>query len=369
MKSEDGDSEPPAHAVREPRRDSSYSSSFPAAASQLPSDYYASQALSGVFLAEQIRQQQLASELQSHLRSSSSLTAMQALLNMGKLNSNGNLSVESARKQNDGKGASKNLGRGNVTTKPKKNTVASLLAQTRGVSSGDQLSDSSLANSHPELTIEPIYRSADSAKVAADPEFDQSHNGRRLSTYVDSEGRLQIKNTSESPEIRNLSERDSEEGLGSDSEADFHEDGSTKGKRYYATELDDLQAPMNNGWRRETAIREYTKSGIRGEVVYVAPCGKRFKQYPDIIRYLEKRGINNIKRENFSFSTKLIVGDFLRPTGQNDNNTGEEKYIRYTEDQMNDEIDKVRKENGWKPRKRKIYQIHGGPDERRDRQG
>ena len=112
-----------------------------------------------------------------------------------------------------------------MTTKPKKNTVASLLAQTRGVSSGDQLSDNSLANSHPELTIEPIFRSADSAKVAADPEFDQSHNGRRLSTYVDSEGRLQIKNTSESPEIRNLSERDSEEGLGSDSEADFHEDG------------------------------------------------------------------------------------------------------------------------------------------------
>ena len=41
---------------------------------------------------------------------------------------------------------------------------------------------------------------------------------------------------------------------------------------------------MDGGWRRETTIREYTKSGIRGEVVYVAPCGKRFKQYPDIIR-------------------------------------------------------------------------------------
>ena len=58
----------------------------------------------------------------------------------------------------------------------------------------------------------------------------------------------------------------------------------TKGKRHYATEDDDLQAPMDNGWRRETTIREYTKSGIRGEVVYVAPCGKKFKQYPDIIR-------------------------------------------------------------------------------------
>ena len=57
----------------------------------------AAQALSGVFLAEQIRQQQLASELQNHLQSSTSLSAMQALLNMGKLNSNGN--VENARKQ------------------------------------------------------------------------------------------------------------------------------------------------------------------------------------------------------------------------------------------------------------------------------
>jgi hypothetical protein len=45
-----------------------------------------------------------------------------------------------------------------------------------------------------------------------------------------------------------------------------------------------LQVPLRNGWRRETTIREYSKSGIRGEVVYVAPCGKRFKQYPDIIR-------------------------------------------------------------------------------------
>jgi hypothetical protein len=60
---------------------------------------FVAQALSGVFLAEQIRQQQLASELQNHLQSSSSLTAMQALLNMGKLNSNGNLSAENVRKQ------------------------------------------------------------------------------------------------------------------------------------------------------------------------------------------------------------------------------------------------------------------------------
>ena len=70
------------------------------------------------------------------------------------------------------------------------------------------------------------------------------------------------------------------------------------------------------------------------------------------LQYLDKRGVTNIRRENFSFSTKLMVGDFLRPSGETDDSTGEEKYVRLTEEQMKDEIDKVRRENGWKPRKR-----------------
>ena len=70
------------------------------------------------------------------------------------------------------------------------------------------------------------------------------------------------------------------------------------------------------------------------------------------VQYLDKRRVTAIRRENFSFSTKLIIGDFLRPSGETDDVTGEEKYLRLTENQMKDEIDKVRKENGWKPRKR-----------------
>ena len=51
---------------------------------------FSAQALSGVFLAEQIRQQQLASELQNHLQNSnSSLAAMQALLSLGGTPANG----------------------------------------------------------------------------------------------------------------------------------------------------------------------------------------------------------------------------------------------------------------------------------------
>ena len=71
-----------------------------------------------------------------------------------------------------------------------------------------------------------------------------------------------------------------------------------------------------------------------------------------IVQYLDKRRVTAIRRENFSFSTKLIIGDFLRPSGETDDITGEEKYLRLSENQMKDEIDKVRKENGWKPRKR-----------------
>ena len=61
---------------------------------------FSAQALSGVFLAEQIRQQQLASELQNHLQNSnSSLAAMQALLSLGGTPANGAGGGETKRKQ------------------------------------------------------------------------------------------------------------------------------------------------------------------------------------------------------------------------------------------------------------------------------
>ncbi len=125
-------------------------------------------------------------------------------------------------------------------------------------------------------------------------------------------------------------------------------------------------------------MREYSKSGVRGDVVYYAPCGKKFKQYPDIVRvrkffqclkmvcssyvdvsissvvvfqYLEKNGLTHLSREHFSFSTKIFIGEFLKPTGVSGED-GEEKYLRLDEKEMLDDVDKIRKENGWKPRKR-----------------
>uniref|UniRef100_A0A158P7H3 Bromo domain-containing protein n=1 Tax=Angiostrongylus cantonensis TaxID=6313 RepID=A0A158P7H3_ANGCA len=66
-------------------------------------------------------------------------------------------------------------------------------------------------------------------------------------------------------------------------------------------------------WRRQTCIRSIAASGVRGDVVYYAPCGKKLSTYAEVLRYLIKHPCNSICRDNFSFSSKLIVGEFLWP--------------------------------------------------------
>merc|ERR1712106_1247036 len=186
-------------------------STYSSSASKIPSDYYASQALSGVFLAEQIRQQQLASELQNHLgggqQSQASLTAMQALLSLGKITSNGSTDHGKEVTYPNERSISKNLGRGIPTTKPKKNTVASLLAASRGNESHPGI----LSNTHPELTIEPIYHK----KSPRDSSYEQNEAGRRSSVFGEIEMYQQTKKFGDSPGYKNFSENLS--GPGSDS--------------------------------------------------------------------------------------------------------------------------------------------------------
>ncbi|CAJ1079290.1 bromodomain adjacent to zinc finger domain protein 2B isoform X1 [Xyrichtys novacula] len=81
------------------------------------------------------------------------------------------------------------------------------------------------------------------------------------------------------------------------------------GKRRRVTDERVLRLPLEFGWHRETRIR--TVAGrLQGEVAYFAPCGKKLRQYPDVMKYLLRNGITEISRDNFSFSTKIKVGDF-----------------------------------------------------------
>ncbi|KAL2087577.1 hypothetical protein ACEWY4_016405 [Coilia grayii] len=83
--------------------------------------------------------------------------------------------------------------------------------------------------------------------------------------------------------------------------------GSAKRKRVISEE--ELRIPLEMGWQRETRIK-MAGGRLQGDVAYYAPCGKRLRQYPDVVKYLSRNGIADITRDNFSFSAKIRVGDF-----------------------------------------------------------
>uniref|UniRef100_A0A8C7F0I0 Bromodomain adjacent to zinc finger domain 2B n=1 Tax=Oncorhynchus kisutch TaxID=8019 RepID=A0A8C7F0I0_ONCKI len=62
-------------------------------------------------------------------------------------------------------------------------------------------------------------------------------------------------------------------------------------------------------WQRETRICNVA-GRLQGDVAYYAPCGKKLRQYPDVMKYVSRNGISDITRDHFSFSAKIRVGDF-----------------------------------------------------------
>ena len=115
-------------------------------------------------MAEQIRQQQLAAALESRL-DSQSFSAMQAALLMNKLKAGAAMAASAetsltaaatsnkpAERKKSSKAASTSMG-----DKLNKNTVASLLAKSRELTSED-LEQAEQTWNRPELTIEPLFR-------------------------------------------------------------------------------------------------------------------------------------------------------------------------------------------------------------------
>ncbi|XP_055998604.1 bromodomain adjacent to zinc finger domain protein 2B-like isoform X7 [Ostrea edulis] len=72
-----------------------------------------------------------------------------------------------------------------------------------------------------------------------------------------------------------------------------------------------LQIPLDHGFKRSTTIHAIGKRGFIGEVLYFGPCGKKMKTIPDVMRYLERNNIKEFGRENFSFNTRVKVGQFF----------------------------------------------------------
>ncbi|MED6254404.1 hypothetical protein ATANTOWER_025313 [Ataeniobius toweri] len=95
-------------------------------------------------------------------------------------------------------------------------------------------------------------------------------------------------------------------------DADENDDDSSNAgesnRRRVATE-EQVQFPLQHGWRREIRVKKMDNR-MKGETWYYTPCGRRMKQFPEIIKYLKKHSEGVVSREHFSFSPRMPVGDF-----------------------------------------------------------
>ncbi|XP_065342167.1 bromodomain adjacent to zinc finger domain protein 2B-like isoform X13 [Cloeon dipterum] len=222
----------------------------------------------------------------------------------------------------------RNLGRG--VSKPKKNTVASLLAQSRAL--GIKPTVASL-NHHQVSLLKPPSLQSDCKKMGITSDDDSS---------------LPDVSSDESDDVNAMLGSDSdsadeERGRGRKRESTDPEDGPSSAKRHRssASMERDLRIPLSRGWKRETLICGLGKSGsVKGEVSYNSPCGQRFKNCTDILKFLEAQGITDLNKDNFNFSSKLVLGDFLQPLMQGAK--APEDCLRLTEEEVVMRVEQLR---------------------------
>uniref|UniRef100_A0A8C7Q6R5 Bromodomain adjacent to zinc finger domain 2B n=1 Tax=Oncorhynchus mykiss TaxID=8022 RepID=A0A8C7Q6R5_ONCMY len=61
---------------------------------------------------------------------------------------------------------------------------------------------------------------------------------------------------------------------------------SSAGKRKRVMDEQELRIPLELGWQRETRIKSVSGK-MQGDVAYYAPCGKKLRQYPDVMKGLQ----------------------------------------------------------------------------------
>nr|XP_024218419.1 bromodomain adjacent to zinc finger domain protein 2B isoform X4 [Halyomorpha halys] len=232
-------------------------------------------------------------------------------------------------------GRPRNLGRG--VSKPKKNTVASLLAQSRalGIKPGLEMAQlaalAKCSGMYPSNAQDPLSWGSsrlpgfNSSESALDKEKEESNLSSSPNSIFEHPQPLM---TSKSEDQKSLgtdgiSEDSRSEISDSSSESDGEErkrgdsissaaflDGAPLGKRRKIIDEAKLREALQKGWKRETFITSVGRGGVKGEVVYTSPCGRMFRHLGDLARFLEKHG-SELTRDNFSFSCRILLGDYI----------------------------------------------------------
>ncbi|CAK6448558.1 unnamed protein product [Pipistrellus nathusii] len=94
--------------------------------------------------------------------------------------------------------------------------------------------------------------------------------------------------SSKDSEDSNEDEEEDDEEEDEEDEEDDESDDSQSGtsKRRRVTDERELRIPLEYGWQRETRIRNFG-GRLQGEVAYYAPCGKKLRQYPEVIKGMQ----------------------------------------------------------------------------------
>ncbi|XP_014488397.1 PREDICTED: bromodomain adjacent to zinc finger domain protein 2A-like isoform X3 [Dinoponera quadriceps] len=220
--------------------------------------------------------------------------------------SSGSEESESASTTHHKDGRPRNLGRG--VSKPKKNTVASLLAQSRalGIKPTPTL-DPSVPLSHQVSLLRSNILAAQ-LHASATGQGDDKNQEKMKNKLLEASG--------EESNMDVTSESGSNTDVVTDTDDDNVVEGTSSAKRRKLKPSErDLQMPLERGWKRETVIRGLGKTGvIKGDVSYYSPCGKTFRSSPDLVKFLEHQNPIELTTANFSFSSRPLVGEFLQPT-------------------------------------------------------
>ncbi|XP_024831906.1 bromodomain adjacent to zinc finger domain protein 2B isoform X18 [Bos taurus] len=119
-------------------------------------------------------------------------------------------------------------------------------------------------------------------------------------------------------------EEDDEEDEEDEEDDDSDDSQSGTSKRRRVTDERELHIPLEYGWQRETRIRNFG-GRLQGEVAYYAPCGKKLRQYPEVIKGMQWC---LLKEEDVIPRIRAMEGRRGRPPNPDRQRAREESRIR-----------------------------------------
>nr|XP_022921301.1 bromodomain adjacent to zinc finger domain protein 2B isoform X3 [Onthophagus taurus] len=228
-------------------------------------------------------------------------------------------------------GRPRNLGRG--VSKPKKNTVASLLAQSRAL---DFLGIKPMPILDPNAPMTQQMSLLKSNILAAQYIAESGGDEKTLNKFLQEKFRGTLSDSSTvdaSTDSDNLTDSNQ-----TDSEMEI--ETIAKKQKHYDERA--LRLPLERGWKRETVIRGVSKSGcVKGDVTYIAPdSNNKFKQMSDVSQYLDYQKSLDLSKENFTFSSRVIIGDYIQPMSSE--HVSEADVLRLSEDEVLRRLDEIK---------------------------